>query len=173
MTRDIDKQMVYDAERFAFEGTPLADSLHERDITSAYEDVSNSALWPGKRFEVRQARVDMTRAGGFAHGADKISTSASRVPRYVVSHECAHLLHNASPTAYREEGHGYEYRLQHVRAVSLIFGVQYGVLLAKAYRSFGLDADGSQIDPAIQEPIIDIDALSIVTAPVGGWRRPA
>lgn len=168
MSRDADRQRVYDAERFAFEGTPLADVISEGDLQAHYSEVLGHESWAWGEVEIRSARSDMTRAGGFAQG-HAVFTSAARQKRSIVSHELAHVVcHDLGD---RGPSHGRVFRSEHVLLVGRIFGPHYAALLASAYSSHGLGFD--IIKWNVSQPIINIDALSIATAPTGGWKRPS
>lgn len=165
MSRDADRQRVYDAEEFAFKGTPLADQISEADIQAHYATVLGHESWAWREVEIQSARVDMTEWGGKGgHGV--VRTSAGRAHRYVVSHELAHVVCHALGD--RGPSHGRVFRSEHVLLVGLIFGPEYADLLASAYDSFGLTYTRLA---RRYRPIIDIDALSIATAPTGGWKR--
>lgn len=169
--RDSQKQQVYDAEDVAFYGTALVDRLREPDIESCYRVVIDDPWWNWGSVGIRNARADMTSAGGVAIGRT-IKTSAARVHRYTVSHELAHVVVNCE--RWHDAGHGSCFRRAHIHTVGAIFGEPYAELLAESYEVFGLPVDQSpwrhQL-PAL--PIINIDAFSIATAPTGGWRRPS
>lgn len=166
--RDHEKQRTYDAETVAFQGTPLGDRLSEDDVIAEYREVRDSVRWPARRFDIVKSRVDMTRAGGMAVGATQVKTSAGRTQRYTVSHECAHLLHSWEGRGAEQAAHGSTFRRYHLRTVALIYGEAYAALLDEAYRAFGLEQEVPALDA---DPIINIDALSIATAPTGGWNR--
>jgi len=165
---DPSRQDVYDAESLAFLGTPLADLQSEQSIIADYRTAVADAWWKWGSIEIRRARADMTRFGGLG-GLDGVTTSAGRTHRSTVSHELAHVM--AMRQGNRDH-HGPHFRTAHLYTVGAIFGRQYADLLAQAYEDYVLPVFAS---PAMLDipntPTINIDALSIATAPRGGWSR--
>jgi hypothetical protein len=170
--RDPHRQRVYDAERIAFENTALADRIAEGEIKSSYREVIDSPWWIWRDVEVVSARADMVSHGGKAN-RNRIWTSAGRIHQYTVSHELAHVL--VSRLGLFDPGHGAAFRRTHLHTVHAIYGEPYRDLLLQAYTAFELPIDLTPLElPAAPTvPIINIDALSIATAPTGGWRRPS
>jgi len=168
MSSDPDKDTVYAAEALAFLGTPLADRQQESSIVEGYHTMLDAPWWKWGTIEIRQARADMVRAGGYA-SLFGISTSAGRVERYTISHELAHMVVKRQGICDR---HGPQFRTAHLYTVGAGFGRQYADLLAQAYEDYNLPVfltpGGLGIPPV---PTINIDALSIAAAPRGGWRR--
>ena len=168
MSSDPDKDTVYAAEALAFLGTPLADRQQESSIVEGYHTMLDAPWWEWGTIEIRQARADMVRAGGYA-SLFGISTSAGRVERYTISHELAHMVAKRQGICDR---HGAAFRTAHLYTVGAGFGRQYTDLLAQAYEAYNLpvlSAPGELGIPPM--PTINIDALSIAAAPRGGWRR--
>jgi hypothetical protein len=173
---DRKREQVYAAERYAFEGTPLADLIDEDDMTNAYHVVVQGAWWKGMGFrpvEIRPANVTMVKWGGKANASlNYIKTSAGRQRRATVSHELAHVLHERTSKNYSiQQAHGATFRRANVIATSAIFGKQYGTLLEGAYQAFNVPAGPNQKHSLPHTPVIDIDALDLATATRGGWKK--
>lgn len=165
------KQDVYDAERFAFEGTPLADLQREENLIADYRRVLDSDWWSFGEVDIRRARADMVTAGGRA-SYRWVQTSAGRTHRYTVSHELAHVLHRRTFRTAGDAGHGERFRRAHVITAASIFGHHYGWMLEDTYNRCGLAVAVHPGRIAVaHNPIIDIDALSVASAPTGGWNR--
>ncbi len=169
MNRDKDKQKVYDAESDAFLDTPLADLIREEEVVAGYRAVLASPVWQWSPVNIRSGRVDITRCGGY-ESRDGITTVASRVHRSVISHELSHAV--VRRIGAFDPGHGPVFRRVHVYLAGAIFGEEYGDLLLRAYTAHHLSIDLTPMRlPIVSVPVINIDALSIATAPTGGWRR--
>lgn len=168
--RDHQKQRVYDAESVAFEGTPLADRISEGEAQASYREVLDSEWWIWRDVEIVSARADMVNHVGKAN-RNRVWTSAGKASRYTLSHELAHVL--VARLGLFDPGHGAAFRRVHLYTAHAIYGEPYRDLLLTAYTAFELPIDLTPLDlPAAPSvPIINIDAMSIATAPTGGWNR--
>lgn len=177
MRADPDRSAVYGIEPAAYEGTPLADKIAEADLSATYAAALRE-IPELSHIIVLPARADMTKWGGYCQGST-IRTSASRVQRWTVAHELAHAL--ANTVWYRSiepcdpTSHGASWRALNTYLVGRIFGWSYAEVLRSAFETAGLfvaTAETDALPVGSPDPIINIDALSITTAPTGGWRRP-
>lgn len=169
--RDTQRQQVYDAESVAFIGTPLVDRISEGEAQASYREVLDSDWWIWRDVEIVSARADMVKHGGKAN-RNRVWTSAGKTNRYTVSHELAHVL--VARLGLHDSGHGAAFRRIHLYTAHAIFGEPYRDLLLQAYTAFELPIDLTplKLPAAPTVPVINIDAFSIATAPVGGWRKP-
>jgi hypothetical protein len=176
MSADPDQYTAYGAEDYAFAGTALSDRLREDDLIAESRAAITSSWWLERvrtpisleRANVRLVRYAATASYSFVRFA------ASGGPRCIVAHELAHVLHRRLGR-FGQQGHGPEWRGVYVGLTEALHGSHYADLLSDAFDSFGIPASEDariSVGAVPSLPIINIDHLSNMTAPTGGWRRP-
>lgn len=156
MTIEDDK--VYTAEAIALEGTPLADRFNYRSLIEEGRSIVRHGalhlLVGDVKFE--EGRTYMTSAGGYAR-LSSIVLAPTSLPRLIIPHEIAHVVHGRSGLSGR--AHGPEYRSAYVAVISSIYGREYGDMLRDEFEAQGLPLSGAMFPIIDDGPIYDIPQL--------------
>lgn len=161
-------QTVYDAQAWAFEGTPVFDHLSEHSCRMLALEVVEQPWWTSlTSHPVKVGFGNVRMHWGGLGGWSGVRFNARGTNRYTVPHELAHVLQRRLTT---ERGHGERYRGMYVWLVAAVFGQPYASMLDEAFEKF--DVPAQRFDRPIPPTLCDIDALSIATQERGGWRRP-
>jgi hypothetical protein len=155
--RTVEDQQLYDVEAIALDGTPLMDRFRYQTIKGELEGIlADGRLWSlTGDIRVEYARADMTRAGAYAR-LQTIKLGATDLPRLIIPHEVAHVVHRRSNLG--GTSHGPEYRSAYVAVTSSMYGAEYGDLLRDHFESAGLPLSGAQF-PILAEPIFEFPQL--------------
>jgi hypothetical protein len=154
----IEDECVYDAQRLAFAGTPLADRFDRRSlIAETIEIAEHPWVVPFVgQVEVGEASVRLTKWTAYANG-QTIRFAPNTASRYTPVHELAHIVARRAHVGGTTHGPGF--RAIYAELAAVVYGPQYGRLLREAFHEQGLSV-GPAILPLPVKPIIDIDRLA-------------
>jgi hypothetical protein len=154
----IEDEAVYDAQRLAFAGTPLADKFDRRSLIAETREIANNPWivpFVGQ-VTVEEASVRLTQWAAYANG-QTIRFAPNIVSRYTAVHELAHVV--AKRAHVGGTSHGPGFRAIYAELAAVVYGFQYGRLLREAFHEQGLEV-GPALLPLPASPIIDIDRLA-------------
>lgn len=137
MTRDSQRQRVYDAEVAAFGGTLLDEPMRWDALVAVVDALAHHPWWLGlglDRPEVVAARSDSRRST--SDGRTIRLAAGGRTP-LTVAHEMAHHL-VAALHGPHVEAHGPTFRAAELRTVAVIGGTDARRVLANEWRRWGL-----------------------------------
>lgn len=139
---DRQRQAAYDAERFAFEGSWLLDTIDPDEAVRLAEAVVAGAPW--RRLHPDPVTVVRTRRrDSFCTGDGRVAFGTV-VELSTIAHELAHAVTVArTPDA---PGHGPEWRGWFVTVVALLHGDDAADALQQAFATYGLAASVPRVE---------------------------
>jgi hypothetical protein len=144
--KDGERQKVYDAESFAFEGSIYEASIGMFELRAVAARLCALQIWRrggGGTIVVREARVDALRSS--AHkSTSEIRIAAGQDSVATLAHEGAHLISG--------DGHGPEFRSRHVEVLRVLAGADASNKLREVYRGRGLGVGVGEVWH-VEEPI--------------------
>jgi hypothetical protein len=154
-------ERVYDAQRLAFEGTPLGDMFDRRSLIAETREIAEHPWvlpFVGQVY-VGEASVRLATQAAYAQ-YQTIRFAPNIVGRHVAVHELAHIIARRAHVDEREH-HGPGYRAIYAELAAVVYGPHYGRLLREAFFEQGLEVGPAKL-PLPVSPIIDIDRLAEV-----------
>lgn len=163
----IEDQRVYEAQRIAFEGTPLGDMMDRRSLILETREIATELPVLVGQITVGEGNVRMTKTDAYAQPMiNRIVFAPNVMGRYVAVHEIAHIVHRRSPIK-TGTSHGWEYRGIYADLIAIVYGHRYGELLRDAFCQYAMSVSNPAL-PQTGTPLIDIDAL-VTSAQESRW----
>jgi hypothetical protein len=159
----IEDERVYEAQRIAFESTPLGDMMDRRSLILEAREIATELPVLVGPVTVEEGSARMTKTDAYAQPLiNRIVFAPNVMGRYVAVHEVAHIVHKRSPIK-TGTSHGWEYRGIYADLTAIVYGHRYGELLRDVFCSFGMSVSNPAL-PQTGVPIIDIDAMADATS---------
>lgn len=138
MTRDADRQRVYDAEDLVFDETLFTEPLGATGVVDLARLVNADRWWVdnGVPFTVSPARRESLHSSAFVAGdVARIRLSIHQEDAATLAHELAHLLAGRHDGG---TGHGPLFRAAQLDTVTLVCGTKTAARLGRAYADAAL-----------------------------------
>lgn len=137
MSRDVNKQKVYDAERLVFAET-LFDENMGAAVVELFDAIVTSPWW---RYEVGVTPTLEPKRREANHSTahrTRVRLAASQEDAWTLVHELAHVAHSNVDRNWEHQGHGPEFRRWYVDLMVVAGGPEASERLAKAFIEAGL-----------------------------------
>jgi hypothetical protein len=151
---DRDRRAAYDAERFAFDGSWLLDTIPPDVAVRLTERVLAAPAW--RRLHPEPITVARTRRADSYCTSDRRVGFGTVVEVATIAHELAHAVtHHRHPDAV---GHGPEWRGWFVTVVAMLHGDEEASGLAEAFATYGLAVTRAGVEWT-GRPLLDAHSL--------------
>lgn len=138
MSRDVDKQKVYDAETLVF-----AETLFDENLGAAVVELFDSIVaspWWRTEVGATPALEPKRREAGHstAYGTGRVRLAQCQEDAWTITHELAHVAHSAGDRTSQHQAHGPEFRRWYVDLMVVVGGEEASARLAKTFIEAGL-----------------------------------
>jgi hypothetical protein len=138
VSRDVNKQKVYDAETLVFAETLYAEDMGGQ-VVELHEAILTSPWWRsevGADVKLQPARHEANHS--YARGHRLVRLAAHGQNAWTLAHELAHSAHSAIHRDITHQAHGPEWRRWYLDLATLVCGPAASARLAQSFGEAGL-----------------------------------